>query len=106
MEAKQSQIEDDVRVALEYVRHASKIDPIYLSVTDMSKYYLYLALGRKAQKLTYFSDPIPEVCFTHISWGRLQPQVTTSHSTRMFTTTHHRTMRNHHTSPEDELGQG
>lgn len=51
-------------------------------------------------------EAIPEVCFTHISWGRLQPQVTTSHSTRMFTTTHHRTMRNHHTSPEDELGQG
>ena len=67
MEAKRSEIDGNVHVALEYVRRASKSDPIYLSVTDMSKYYLYLALGRKAQKLTYFSDPRYEM-----HWGGKQ----------------------------------
>ena len=67
MEAKQSEIENDVHVALEYVHRVSQSDPNYLSVTDMSKYYLYLALGRKAQKLTYFSDPRHES-----QWGGKQ----------------------------------
>ena len=34
-----------------------EIPRLYISVTDLSKFYLYLALGRNAQALTYFSDP-------------------------------------------------
>ena len=55
--AVQTEIENEVRTALAYVDNASDAQPLYLSVTDMSKYYLYLALGRKTQQLTYFSDP-------------------------------------------------
>ena len=52
-----SVIEQDVRAAMQCIQGAKASDPLYMSVTDLTKYYLYLALGRNAQKLCYFSDP-------------------------------------------------
>mgnify|MGYP001273985047 CR=1 FL=1 len=54
MEAKQSEFDDNLHVALEYLRKSSNRDPIYLSVTDMSKCTEQCCSQRSQTPISFF----------------------------------------------------